>query len=76
MGTICAITGCDVNASARPTIATSRTLRVAAFSRPFTVALRGVATLSIETYSSFKLGIGETEPDSSALWPALTRFRG
>src|ERR1700684_2946000 len=49
-GTICAITGCPVDASARPTSASSRTLRIAANLRPRTVALRGVAMFTIQSY--------------------------
>src|SRR5579885_402373 len=50
MGMICASTGCPVVASARATIAYSRALRLAAFSRPRRVDLRGMAISSIETY--------------------------
>ncbi len=46
---ICTSTGCDVSASARTTIAYSRSLRLAAIQRPLNVDLRGIAIASIET---------------------------
>ena len=51
MGIICTSTGCDVEASARATIAYSRTFRLAAISRPRTVSLRGIPTSNIESQS-------------------------
>jgi hypothetical protein len=44
-----------VEANARPTICNSRTFRVAAFQRPLSVDLRGIAILSIESHSADEL---------------------
>ena len=52
-----------VQASARPTIANSRTFRVAANHRPRTVDLRGIAILSIESHR----GEGLLERNSPAM---------
>jgi hypothetical protein len=49
-GIICASTGCAVSASARATIAYSRTFRRAAITRPRTVDLLEIAISSIESH--------------------------
>jgi hypothetical protein len=58
-GTICASTGCDVEASALATIAYSRTFREAAIARPRTVFFRGTAIFTIEPHCRRRLPLSQ-----------------